>query len=530
MPARRPNLLLVMFDQMAPQSLGVYGHPLVRTPHLEALAERGVVFDRAYCNSPLCAPSRFSMMAGQLPSRIGAYDNAAEFASDVPTFAHYLRRLGYRTALAGKMHFVGPDQLHGYEDRLTTDVYPADFGWTADWLHPEQAQFWFHNMQSVVEAGVYARTLNLDYDEEVAYQATRHLYDIARDADERPFFLTVSFIQPHDPYMAPQPYWDLYDHEQIDMPSVAPIPLERRDPHSQRLYHTCQMDQYRIGDDHVRNARHAYYAMMAYVDDQLGALLRALESTGLRDGTVVFATSDHGDMLGERGMWYKMSFFERSVRVPLLVQGPGVGEGVRVGDSVSLLDLLPTFVELAGDGATMDYAAPIDGASLLPQLGGATGAEPRTVPAEYLAEGTTEPVFMLQRGRHKYVSCKADPAQLFDLESDPHELENRSGQPELAEVEAAFAAEAIERWRGDEIRARVVASQRRRLFLYRALQQGQHRGWDYEPRRDATRQYNRNLANELYDTDRNARIPRRDPPPFDSDSEPDPGGQIPGSQ
>ncbi|MCH8154106.1 MAG: sulfatase-like hydrolase/transferase, partial [Proteobacteria bacterium] len=144
MPAKSPNILIVQADQMAAPALPFYGHPVVRAPHMTALAERGVVFENAYCNSPLCAPSRFSMLAGLMPSAIGAYDNAAEFPASVPTFAHRLRAAGYRTLLAGKMHFVGPDQLHGFEERLTTDIYPADFGWTPDWEAPEAHQDYFH--------------------------------------------------------------------------------------------------------------------------------------------------------------------------------------------------------------------------------------------------------------------------------------------------------------------------------------------------------------------------------------------------
>ncbi len=133
--ADRPNILLVMADQLAAPFLNAYGGPAI-TPAIDRLAAEGVVFDTAYSNSPLCAPARFAMMTGRLNSKIGAYDNASEFASNIPTFAHYLRSAGYQTSLIGKMHFVGPDQLHGYEDRLTTDMYPADFGWTPDWAVP----------------------------------------------------------------------------------------------------------------------------------------------------------------------------------------------------------------------------------------------------------------------------------------------------------------------------------------------------------------------------------------------------------
>ena len=153
------------------------------------------------------------MMTGQLPSRIGAYDNAAELNAGVPTFAHYLRALGYRTCLSGKMDFTGADQLHGYEERLTTDLSPSDFGWTPEWEQPEKLQPWFHDLASVVDAGPYDHSLAMAYDEEAAGQAVRWLYETAGGTDERPFLLTVSFMHPHDPYLARREFWDLYDDD-----------------------------------------------------------------------------------------------------------------------------------------------------------------------------------------------------------------------------------------------------------------------------------------------------------------------------
>jgi choline-sulfatase len=512
---KRPNILFVMFDQMSPHSLPCYGHPLVQAPNLQALAERGVVFDSAYCNAPLCAPSRFSMMAGQLPSRVGAWDNAAEFPSAVPTYAHYLRRLGYRTCLAGKMHFVGADQLHGYEDRVTTDIYPGDFGWTPTWDDPARIHWWFHNMLSVIEAGPYDRSLEWDYDEDVGHQAVRWLYDHARGTDERPFMLTVSYIQPHDPYLAPRQDWDRYDHAAIDMPAVPCIPLADRDPLSLRMYDLYDRDEYRVTDDHVRNARHGYYAMITYVDRKFGELLAALKATGLADDTIVVVTADHGDMLGERGLWYKMNFFERSTRVPLIIDAAGMFGARRVPQNVSLVDLLPTFVEMGGEGAPFEPATPLDGNSLLGLASGNAAGWSDTVYGEYMAEGTFQPVFMIRRGRYKYVSCDGDPPQLFDLSRDPHELKNLADDPGHAELAAAFAAETAAKWNSTALREQVILSQRQRVLVHDALLKGRIHPWDYEPRIDASRQYNRNYGGELYDTDRRARLPYRMEPPKD---------------
>jgi len=515
MSAGPANILLVMFDQLAPQFLPFYGHSLVKAPAMSALAEAGAVFDNAYCNSPLCAPSRFSMLSGQYCSRIGAYDNAAAFASDIPTVAHYLRKLGYRTCLAGKMHFVGPDQLHGFEERVTTDMYPADFGWTPDWEHPEQSFFWHHNMRSVVEAGVYERTLALDFDDEVAFQSLRKIYDMARDGDPRPFFMTVSFMQPHDPYMTPGRYWDRYEHDRIDMPSV---PELSDDAHSQRLYKTCRMDEYRITDEHVRDARHAYYGMISYLDDQLAALRAAVEAAGFGDDTLWVLTSDHGEMLGEHGLWYKMHFFEHAVRVPLILAGPEI-PARRVESNVSLVDLLPTLLDYAAAGAPPEYAAPLDGQSVLPMLAGAAQGEERTVIAEYLAEGAAAPMLMQKKAGYKYVSCLGDGARLFHVASDACERQDLSGNPDCKQLGSEFRAGADSHWDSEALRGEVIASQKRRRFSHEALQLGRVRSWDFQPFQDASRQYNRNLAGEMYDTDRRARIPYRDPPVADGPDE-----------
>lgn len=474
----RPNILFVMADQLTPSALPAYGNHVTRTPNLDGLAGEGVVFESAYCNSPLCAPSRASLLAGLLPSRLGTYDNGAEFCASFPTLAHHLRAAGYFTCLAGKMHFVGPDQLHGFEERITTDVYPAGTDWIPDWTRPIDERLpWYHDMSSVLEAGVSEATLQLDYDEEVGFRAERKLYDLARTEDARPFFFLVSFTHPHDPYEVPRRHWDL--HAGADLPRVGRIPFEQADPHSRRVREMCGTDATELQDEHVRNARRAYFAATSYVDEKLGALLAALEATGMREHTVVVFCSDHGDMLGERGLWYKMTFFEDSARVPLIVHAPRLFGPARVAQNVSLVDLVPTLLDLADAGGPPEAPDPPDGASLLPLLEGDHPGRDDTVASEYLAEGTYSPCVMLRRGTLKYVHCPGDPDQLYDLERDPDELDN------LAENEvdavAAFAAEVERRWNLAALREQVIASQQRRLVVARALAVGEPTSWDYEP-------------------------------------------------
>ena len=512
-----PNILFVMADQLTALALSFYageGRLTAKTPHLDRLAAQGVVFEQAYCNSPLCAPSRFSMMSGQLPSRIGAYDNAANFGADTPTLAHYLRAAGYQTSLCGKMHFVGADQLHGFEERLTTDIYPSDYGWTPNWQTFGTRPNWYHNLLSVVQAGTCETSNQLDFDEEVAHQAVRKLYDLARADDRRPFFLLTSFTHPHDPFAITPEYWDRYDPSEIDLPLLPQQPYEALDPHSQRLHHVCALDEYEQTEARVRRARHAYYGMISYVDDKVGQLVRALEVTRQLDDTIIIFTADHGEMLGERGLWYKMSFFEPSARVPLLVCAPTRFSARRVSAPVSLIDLLPTLSELAHGGTPPGDLTPLDGSSLVPALQGDELDPGRTVCGEMLSEGAVAPLLMLRRGSYKYLYCSADPEQLYDLADDPHETVNLAADPAFEEVLTTFRRDLRKRWDPEALHRDVVSSQQKRLFVERALRQGHHHPWDFQPYRDASQRFMRNHL-DLDALERRSRFPSPEHPESD---------------
>lgn len=488
-PASRPNLVLIMADQLAARVLPAYGHPLVRAPAIAQLAREGVVFDAAYCNAPICAPSRFSMLSGRLPTSIGAFDNASEFAASTPTLCHYLCAAGYRTILAGKMHFVGPDQLHGYEERLTTDIYPADFAWTPNWLAGPTDRPSGISMQGVLQAGVCVRSLQMDYDDEVEFHATQRLYDLAREAERPPFFLTISFSHPHPPFTIDAEHWDRYDRAAIDMPRVAPIPVGQRDVHSQWLHISHRADVEPVTDEDVRNARHAYYGMVDYIDEKVGRLLAVLDECGLREDTIVAFTSDHGEMLGERGMWYKQSFFEDSARVPLIFNAPGRFAPRRIASPVSLVDLLPTLTDLAS-ATPPAWVDPVDGRSLVPVLAGAPLASEGNVICEYTDMGVTAPSRMLRRGRFKYIHTHGHPAQLFDLATDPYELRNVADDPALAGVAASLRTELLSGWDPHAVHRQVLESQRRRLFIETvARASGRYPNWSYQASTDDARRY-----------------------------------------
>jgi len=499
----QPNILFILADQMAASALPVYGNQRVIAPHLQKLADTGTVFDNCYCNLPMCGPSRASLHTGILPFSMQMYDNASEFHADMPALPHYMRGLGYRAELSGKMHFVGPDQFHGYERRHTTEIYPANFAWTVDWSKGREYRPTNLTMAPVIESGKCIRTLQMDYDDEVEYQSVQAIYDLARKPDDKPFFLTVSFTSPHSPFVISNEYWDLYDHSEIELPAVAEIPLDEKD-HLSRNLHYCQARHlYTVTDEHRRNARHAYYGMVSYIDDKVGALVTALERSGLRDNTLVVFTSDHGEMMGERGMWFKQHFFEWASRVPLIASMPGKFTPSRVKKNVSLIDLMPTFVDLAAGKPYSDYVSEIDGTSLVPALEGDTSAISDVVISEFAADGSTGPSRMVKKGDWKYMALEGQDTVLYNLKEDPLELSNLAGHNEYADKEAELAEIAFDQWDLEYWRNTISLNQKQRLKIHQIT--GGDPDYVIKVRDNDDKRYIRNAG--AADTKARARLP-----------------------
>lgn len=504
---RHPNILILMVDQLNGALFPDGPAPFLHAPNLNDLAKRSVRFANSYTASPLCAPARASFMSGQLPSRTRVYDNAAEFASDIPTYAHHLRRAGYQTILSGKMHFVGPDQMHGFEERLTTDIYPADFGWTPDYRKPgERIDWWYHNLGSVTGAGVAETTNQMEYDDEVVFLANQKLYELSRTSDDparRPWCMTVSLSHPHDPFVARKKYWDLYNVCPELEPEQPAVPFDRQDPHSQRLNLASDYRSFDITPEDVRQARQGYFANISYVDDKIGELLDTLSRTRMDQDTIILFVSDHGEMLGERGMWFKMSFRDGASRVPLMIAAPTL-RPKRVETPVSTLDVTPTLAALAGIDLA-EITPWTDGQSLLPVAAG----EPRegAVLMEYAAEGSYAPMVAMRDGRFKFIHCEIDPPQLFDLTEDPGEAHNLAEDPAHADRVAAFDARVRAQWDMAAFDAQVRESQARRWIVYDALRNGAYFPWDYQPLQRASERYMRNHM-DLNVLEESKRFPR----------------------
>jgi choline-sulfatase len=472
---------------------GVYGHPVVQTPHLERLAERGVRFDAAYTPFPLCSPGRACIMTGRHASEIGAWDNGSLLAADEVTFAHYLDNAGYDTVLSGKMHFVGPDQLHGFHRRLTTDIYSCHFDWVKpEWIRLKETQG--RDCEEVmserpsynargytgdaVRVGAWHNALS--YDEETHFRAVEYLRSKARRPNDGPFMLCASYHHPHEPFLPPQDLWDLYEGAEIDIPD---FPDDLDDSYSLldrnlNAYHGTRRHDLRDPDG-LRRVRRAYYALVTYMDRKVGELLDVLEETGLAGNTVVVFTSDHGDMLCEKEMVQKRNFYEWSCRVPLLMSFPdGWKAGSTFADPVSLLDLLPTFCELAGE----DAALPHDGQSLLGLLEGGGG---RTVFAQ-AHEAVGVPCVMARKGRFKYNYIHGHDDQLFDLEADPGEWRSLVDDPAHRDTAADMRGAILRRFDPDRMAAENLESLYRRRHIRDAMKATGTR-WNHFPRFDAGR-------------------------------------------
>ena len=495
---------------MTAHALSLYGHPLVKTPNIDRLAAGGTVFENAYCNFPLCVPSRTSMLAGRYANTLALWDNAIEMPAGVPTLAHYLRNQNYHTVLCGKMHFIGPDQVHGFNERITTDIYPSNFAWTPDWIVGERYRPTGINMRAVVDSGHCVRGLQMDYDEEVEHMGVQKLYDLARFNQDNPFLLWVSFTHPHSPYITTQHYWDLYDHADVTMPTVPAFELDDMDTMSRWLYYAHGGDLHDVSDEHILNARHAYYGMCSYIDDKVGRLLDTLEQLNLDDNTVVVFTSDHGEMLGERGMWFKQSFYEWSVKVPLIISMPGIQPRKRVSELTSLVDLLPTFVDIATQGDIPEPITPLDGHSLLPLMDGEKADWNNRVISEYTGEGVVAPCRMLRRDDIKFIYTHGHPDLMYDLATDPKELTNLIGHPDYTDTEQRLRSELLEDWNPEKINEACVQSQKERLFIQKTT--GGEPNWAFCYDSQDTQRYIRN--DSAVGTKAKARYPFVEPTPF----------------
>ena len=456
--ANRPNLLVIMSDQHNPHVMGCAGHKVAQTPHLDALAREGVLFRQNHCSAPLCVPSRMGFMTGQHPSHIQVWTNGCLLDADVPTFAHSLSLAGYETVLCGRMHFVGRDQHRGFERRLVGDVSGAmrRTGHLFEGKIPQAACG-----QQVAGIGPDAvgpgHSAYFVYDQHVTRRAVELIRERDRAGADRPLALVVGLLCPHNPFVCPKPLFDRYMDQvpEPDTPTGCPASLH---PALLKLWLARGID--RITPEMHRRARAAYYGLVSSLDGFVGEILAALRATAFGRDTAVCYTSDHGEMAGEHGMWWKENFYSGAVSVPMIWSHPDrFRKGATVDQVTSLLDIAPTLLSLAG-------AQPLPnpgGHSLEPLLlpNADASAWPNEAFAEtYAIHSDQCPARMIRRGRWKLnVYHGYEAVQLFDLEADPGERRDLAANPAHAQVRDELIARVRQDWCPDVIE-RIVATHR----------------------------------------------------------------------
>ncbi|MEX2578482.1 MAG: sulfatase [Verrucomicrobiales bacterium] len=436
----KTNVLFLICDDLN-CDIGAYGHPQVKTPNIDRLAERGVRFENAHCQYALCGPSRASFMTGLYPDQTLVHTNAIyvrEHTPNVKTMPQMFRDNGYFATRIGKMyHYNVPTHIGtgGHDDPYSWDftinprgrdvedepeifsLRPGNFGGTLSWLAAD----------------------GTDEEQTDGIIATEAVEQLDRYAEEdRAFFLAVGLFRPHTPFVAPKEYFDLYPLEEIVVPTV-PEGYEETLPEPALKTIRRKKDQVDLEDDLAREAIQAYYASITFADAQVGRILDALEETGLAENTVVLFTSDHGYHMGEHGHWQKTTLFENATRVPLIIASPDQqGRGVVSDSAAEMIDLYPTLAQLCGLKAP-DH---VSGVSLVPVLDDPAAA-PRDSALSQYANG-----YSLRTDRYRYSEWGkngATGAELYDRRSDPEEMVNLAGKPESEETVAELSGKLRKR-------------------------------------------------------------------------------------
>lgn len=435
---RQPHILLIQSDQHNPCICGYAGDTLVSTPNLDHLAEEGIVFENCYCNSPLCVPSRSSMLAGLFPTNTGVYNNLQCLRSDIATFATTLAIAGYDTVLCGRMHFTGYDQRHGFERRLVGDLNPT-------FPRRERQQSLYGPLvgtpdqsRVAIEKSGAGLSAMLCFDRAVADAACDYLQN---RTDERPLFMTVGFGNPHCPFIAPEELYEKY-YRQIDACSPPfDRPLDTLHPAIRRFIELRGIEQ--VTPEEFRRIRAAYYANVEYMDGLIGEVVKKTRET-LGEDVVILYLSDHGECLGSHGLFWKSNFYEESVHVPLIICAPGrFPAGQRRSQLVSLVDIAPTLCDLGH----APHLPKEDGSSLLPLLEN-TDWDREDVVISILTDIKGDlPSAMIRWGRYKLTKYSTiDLPLLFDLKKDPKELHNLATDPSYQEISSRLLNRLHKYW------------------------------------------------------------------------------------
>lgn len=441
--AEKMNVLFIAVDDMN-NDLGCYGHPYIKTPNIDRLATKGVRFDRAYCQFPLCSPSRVSIMTGLRPDTTKIFDLATDFRKStlpkVVTMPQTFRKNGYYAARVGKIyHYGNPGSIgtNGLDDADSWDhrINPSGRD------KKEEAKIVNHTPKRGLGSSLsylVAEGTDEEQTDGIVAAETIKLMEANKD---KPFFLACGFYRPHCPYIAPKKYFDLYPLDKVKLPDE---PLEHRKLIPEPALASIKpYPHFGVEEDKARESLRAYYATISFVDTQVGRVLDALNQLKLTDRTVVVFWSDHGYLVGQHGLWMKQSLFEESARVPLLIHAPGAkGNGNACGRTVELVDLHSTLADLCGLTPPKDLA----GASLKPLLDDPMGKWDRAAFTQVWRGNFPGHSVRTERWRYTEWDNGKKGTELYDHETDPQEWKNRADDPKFAETVKEMQALVRKNW------------------------------------------------------------------------------------
>ncbi len=429
------NLVFIMSDEHNRRVLGSAGHSMIRTPNLDRLAARGTQFTDAYCNSPICVPSRASFATGRYVHQIRFWDNAIPYDGSVPSWHHRLTEAGHAAVSIGKLHFRSIDDPNGFSEEImplhVVDGVGDLLGLIRDDSPPRAAA-----LKLAADAGPGDSSYQ-QYDDRITEAAVDWIGKRAAAQGNKPWVLFVSLVCPHFPLIARPEWYDLYPEDGVPWPMLY---AENERPNHPFLAAMREISPYDKGFDarKVRRAIAAYFGLVSFLDDNVGRIVRAIDEASLAGSTRIVYTSDHGDNLGARGLWGKSNMYEDSAGIPMIVAGPEVPAGFVCREPVSLVDAFPTILDCAGV-SRVPADADLPGRSLFEVLRG--HGTPRSVFSEYHASGSVTGAFMLRRGRYKLVHYVGQPPQLFDVVADPWEVRDLGVEPGYAALVADMRAE-----------------------------------------------------------------------------------------
>lgn len=475
------NILFILGESHAPHLLGLIGHPTIKTPNLDRLAARGMIFDAAYCASPLCVPARAALATGRFPHETGYWDSSMAFDGKTDSWMKRLRGAGYETVGIGKMHYRSDEDDNGFSRFIETMHIADGVGDLVSALRYEEEEPSYKGLWDVWTSRFGAGDENpyRHYDERISQEAVNWLKNEAPTLD-RPFALSVHFIAAHAPFVTPREYQDMYDPETIP----EPIRFSRKErPDHPSITHlrdiVCHENDLPL--EHVQKLRAAYFATVSYLDAQIGRVLDTLDEQGLADDTLVVYTSDHGFSLGDHYIFGLFHMFEESLRVPMIMAGPGIAQASHIERPVSHTDLYPTFLEFCGVDLTEEEKG-IGGQSLWPLVDG-SGKASKPVFAEYHGTATTSGGYVIRDGHHKMIHFVDMPPQLFDLSQDPEEAHNLAENPEYALLLQQLMTKLCDIVNPDVVDAQAKEAQRRLIEKHGGKEKVLHdmAGFSYSP-------------------------------------------------